>query len=300
MKTKQILLLIAAGLALNTARAQRQTSSFDKGWLFEQSDASGADKPSFDDSKWKVVDVPHDWSILGNYDHNNTTGRGGGYLPSGIGWYRKHFTLSDADAQKRVYIEFDGVMANSDVWVNGYHLGKRPYGYISFNYELTGHVNFGKPNVISVRADNSVQPASRYYTGAGIYRHVRLIIADPVHVDTWGVFITTPQVSEAKATVHVKTTVLNADKVAKKIVLQTSLVGQDASPGYSAESTQQIPAGKTYTFEIRRHGTNTVLTTLSGVTLNSGLVYTIWLRGLANSAIPEDQLMASIVTNAYY
>ncbi|WP_448700212.1 glycoside hydrolase family 2 TIM barrel-domain containing protein [Mucilaginibacter sp. AW1-3] len=251
MKNKQILLLITAALALNTAQAQRQTQLFDKAWSFEQSDASGADKTTFDDSKWKVVDVPHDWSILGNANQNNTTGRGGGYMPSGIGWYRKHFTLNDADAQKRVYIEFDGVMANSDVWVNGYHLGKRPYGYISFNYEMTGHLNFGKdkPNVISVRADNSLQPASRYYTGAGIYRHVHLLITDPVHVDTWGVFVTTPQVTSAKAMVHVKTTVLNSAHETKKVVLQTALVGQDGSSGPSGESTQSIAPGKTFTFE---------------------------------------------------
>ncbi len=122
MKNKQILLLIAAALVLNTAQAQRQTQLFDKGWAFEQSDAGGADKTSFDDSKWKIVNVPHDWSVLGNANQNNPTGRGGGYMPSGIGWYRKHFTLNEVDANKRVYIEFDGVMANSDVWINGYHL----------------------------------------------------------------------------------------------------------------------------------------------------------------------------------
>ncbi len=246
---KNIGLVALAAIALN-ATAQRKTQPFDKAWAFEQSDASGADKVEFDDSKWKVVDVPHDWSILGNYDHNNATGRGGGYLPSGIGWYRKHFTLDDADAQKRVFIEFDGIMANSDVWINGYHLAHHPYGYVCLNYELTGHVNFGaKGNVISVRADNTIQPASRFYTGAGIYRHVRLITTDAVHVDTWGVFVSTPQVSAEKATVHVKTSVINQGKQSQKVVLQTSLVGSDGSSGYSAESTQMIAAGKSMTFE---------------------------------------------------
>jgi beta-galactosidase len=245
------LCLIGLCAIIFTANAQRQTQQFDKAWSFEQSDASGADKTEFDDAKWKVVDVPHDWSILGNYDHNNVSGRGGGYLPSGIGWYRKHFTLNDADAQKRIFIEFDGIMANSDVWINGYHLAHRPYGYVCLNYELTGHVNFGKDksNVISVRADNSIQPASRFYTGAGIYRHVRLILTDPVHVDTWGVFVTTPQVSADKATVHVKTTVVNQGKQSQKVVLQTSLVGMDGSSGYSAESTQTIAAGKSMIFD---------------------------------------------------
>ncbi|WP_295650510.1 glycoside hydrolase family 2 TIM barrel-domain containing protein [uncultured Mucilaginibacter sp.] len=247
---------ISAGLLVLTActaNAQtRQTILFDKTWSFEQSDATGADKVNFDDSKWKVLDVPHDWSILGPFNQNNTTGRGGGYLPAGIGWYRKHFTLNDADAPKRVFIYFDGVMANSDVWINGYHLGKRPYGYISFEYEMTGHLNFGrgKTNVLSVRADNSIQPASRYYTGAGIYRHVHLIITDPVHIDNWGVFVTTPQVSADKATVHVKTTVFNATHDAKTVTVQTVLVSPDGKTGPVADSKPvSVESGKTTTVE---------------------------------------------------
>ena len=239
-----------AVLAVTTMAAHAQTQGdsprqnilFDKSWAFEQSDVKGADKAAFDDSKWKVLDVPHDWSILGQPNQNNPSGRGGGYFPSGIGWYRKHFILNDADAQKRVFIDFDGVMANSDVWVNGYHLGKRPYGYISFEYELTNHLNFGKgkTNVIAVRADNSAQPASRYYTGAGIYRHVHLVITDPVHIDNWGVFITTPQVSVAKATVHIKTKVFNAAHEARKFTVQTGVLDANGKEAGAAESKPQL------------------------------------------------------------
>jgi beta-galactosidase len=241
--------------ALSTFAANGQTRQnilFDKTWSFEQSDASGADKVNFDDSKWKVLDVPHDWSILGTPNQSNTTGRGGGYVVSGIGWYRKHFTLNQADAQKRVFIDFDGVMANSDVWINGYHLGKRPYGYIGFEYEMTGHLNFGpgKTNILSVRADNSVQPASRYYTGSGIYRHVHLKITDPVHIDNWGVFVTTPQVTSAKATVHIKTTVFNAAHESKKFTVSTSLVSPDGKAGAGSVSKQQVvESGKTAVVE---------------------------------------------------
>ena len=244
-----------AALALSSLAVNAQTRQeilFDKTWAFEQSDASGADKVNFDDSKWKVLDVPHDWSILGTVSQSNTTGRGGGFMPSGIGWYRKHFTLNDADAQKRVFIDFNGVMANSDVWINGYHLGKRPYGYISFEYELTGHLNFGKgkSNVLSVRADNSVQPASRYYTGAGIYRHVHLKITDPVHIDNWGVFVTTPQVTSAKATVHVKTTVFNSAHDAKKFTVTTTLTSPNGKPVAGNDSKQvSVESGKTATVE---------------------------------------------------
>ncbi|RZK53427.1 MAG: glycoside hydrolase family 2, partial [Pedobacter sp.] len=110
----------------------RVINNFDKNWAFIQQDVSEASKPAFNDSKWRKLDVPHDWSIEGAYDKANLTGRGGGYLPSGIGWYRKSFSLDEAMAKKKITIEFDGVMANSDVYINGFHLGKRPYGYISF------------------------------------------------------------------------------------------------------------------------------------------------------------------------
>src|SRR6185436_11220915 len=162
----------------------RVTTSFDSDWRFLKSDAPGAEKPGFDDASWRKLDVPHDWSIEGPFDKSNPTSGAGGFLPAGIGWYRKHFILPADYSRRRVFIDFDGVMANSDVWINGFHLGKRPYGYVSFRYELTGHLNFGsnKANVLAVRANNSGQPASRWYTGAGIYRHVRLVVTNPVHI----------------------------------------------------------------------------------------------------------------------
>ena len=169
----------------------RVIKSFDSDWRFHQGELDGADKIEFDDSAWRRLDVPHDWSIEGPFDKDNPTRGSGGFLPAGIGWYRKHFTLPTNDANRHVFIEFDGVMANSDVWINGFHLGRRPYGYVSFSYELTGHLNFeNKPNILTVRADNSGQPASRWYSGAGIYRHVRLVITGPVHVPHWGTFVT--------------------------------------------------------------------------------------------------------------
>jgi beta-galactosidase len=200
-----ILCFLTAGLLANiSAQTQaRKIVSFDTDWRFFKADNEGAEKSTFDDSKWRKLDVPHDWSIEGPYDRNNPTSRGGGYLPAGIGWYRKTFSLDNSYNNKKVSIQFDGVMANSDVWINGFHLGKRPYGYISFVYDLTGHLNIGKgkTNVLAVRADNSVQPASRYYTGAGIYRHVKMIATNPVHFDQWSVFITTPQATSQKAIV---------------------------------------------------------------------------------------------------
>jgi beta-galactosidase len=220
------LLLITAVITKAQNTEGRKITSFDKTWLFYKGDSPGADKTIFADAQWQKVDVPHDWSILGNYDKENPTGRGGGYLPSGIGWYRKYFEVDAADAQKLVSIQFDGVMANSDVWINGYHLGKRPYGYISFIYDLTGHLNFGKgkTNVLSVRADNSAQPASRYYTGSGIYRHVRLVITNQVHIDNWGVFVTTPKISAEQANVSVQTRIVNTSKEKQVIVIRNKII----------------------------------------------------------------------------
>jgi len=189
----------------------RTTVSFDSDWRFLKADAPDAEKPEFADAQWRALNVPHDWSIEGPFDQKNPAGGAGGWLPAGIGWYRKHFTLPADYAKRRVFVEFDGVMANSEVWINGFRLGKRPYGYVSFRYELTGHVTFGAktPNVLAVRADNSGQPASRWYAGAGIYRHVRLLVTDPVHLDQWATFVTTPQVAAGQATVRVQTSVVN-------------------------------------------------------------------------------------------
>lgn len=224
----------------------RTTISFDPGWLFFKGDAPGAEQVSFADGAWRKVDVPFDWSIEGPYDKNAATGDYGGYLPSGIGWFRKHFTLPSKMAGKRVFVEFDGVMANSSVYLNGKLLGTRPNGYVSFRYELTGAANFGPTeNVLSVKADNSLQMASRWYAGAGIYRHVRLIVVDPVHFDKWATFVTTPTTTSA----HVSTTVVNQGAVATSVAIQARLV--DPANVRSALVTtpaKTVPAGGSVDF----------------------------------------------------
>src|SRR5215831_2521721 len=158
--------------------AGRFVLSFDKDWHFLKGDVRGAEAPAFNDASWRKLDLPHDWMIEGPYDSANRTGRGGGYLPAGIGWYRKKLVIKDEYKDRIVSVEFDGIMANSEVWVNGHSVGKRPYGYSSFSFEITPWLRFGKNenNVIAVKVIDSLQPASRYYTGAGIYRHVRLVI----------------------------------------------------------------------------------------------------------------------------
>ncbi|MEJ5995697.1 glycoside hydrolase family 2 TIM barrel-domain containing protein [Pedobacter sp. Du54] len=229
----------------------RIVDNFDKNWTFIQEDVKDASKLAFNDSKWRKLDVPHDWSIEGAYDKANLTARGGGYLPSGIGWYRKNFTVNEELAKKKITIEFDGVMANSEVYINGFHLGKRPYGYINFSYELTKHLNFGKgkTNVIAVRADNSIQPASRYYTGAGIYRHVRLIATDLVHIADYGVFIATEDAASAKATVKVQTNVVNESLRPAQIIIETAVLDPSGKVVKTVQSKQSVAEGESFNFK---------------------------------------------------
>jgi beta-galactosidase len=237
------------------ARSRQQarvTTSFDNDWRFLKADATDAEQPDFDDAAWRKVDVPHDWSIEGPFDEKNPTGGAGGFLPAGTGWYRKHFTLPEMDAGRRVFIEFDGVMANSDVWLNGFHLGHRPYGYVSFRYELTGHLNFGsaRQNVLAVRADNSAQPASRWYSGAGIYRHVRLVVTSTVHIEHWGTFITTPRVSANQAVVHVQSTVINQSDSSRNVTLQVTFLDPAGRAIQTVETRpQSIAANQSADFQ---------------------------------------------------
>ena len=185
-------------------------SSFDKQWKFFKGDNEGAQSPDFEDGSWRTLDLPHDWSIEGPFSQDAPAGGTGAYLPTGIGWYRKQFTLPAATRGKRVVLQFDGVYQRSEVWINGTSLGMRPYGFTTFSYDLTSHLKpAGKLNQIAVRVDNSLQPNCRWYTGSGIYRHTWLIITDPIHIAQWGTFITTPSISPESASVEVTTRVVN-------------------------------------------------------------------------------------------
>ncbi len=200
--------------------AVRQHLLMDYNWKFILSDVKDAEKQNFNDSQWQTVNLPHDWSIEGEFKDDAPTGGSGGYLPAGIGWYRKHFILSEILEKQNFRIEFDGVYMNSDVWTNGHHLGKHPYGYTSFYYDLTPYIKKGE-NIIAVRVDNSIQPNSRWYSGSGIYRHVWLNITGPVHIAQWGTYITTPEVDSTSAIVSVRTSIENNLPSAKNIMLRS-------------------------------------------------------------------------------
>jgi beta-galactosidase len=200
----------------------RVIQPFDFEWRFIQSDPTNAQSPTFDDTQWQTVTLPHDWSIAGPVKEDAPSRAAGGFFPTGVSWYRHTLTLQKLDPAKRTYIAFDGIMANSHVYCNGELLGHRPDGYVSFNYDLTPHLHAGK-NIIAVRVDDSQQPASRWYPGAGINRHVRLITTSAVHIAPWGTFVTTPKVSAQSATVHVRTTVTNESSVSTSIALSISV-----------------------------------------------------------------------------
>jgi beta-galactosidase len=213
----------------------RAIVDFNPGWKFLQADAPRAEEAAFDDSAWRDVTVPHDWSIVGPVDPKNPSGPGGGFFPTGIVWYRKSFSLPAQDAQRRAYVAFDGVMANSDVWINGFHLGHRPNGSVSFYYELTGHLRFGHSarNVIAVRCDTSKQPASRWYEGGGIYRPVRLVLLQNLHLEPWSTVVTTPTVSARQATVRTQSTVVNESSLPQNVALRITLTAPDGRPSGS-------------------------------------------------------------------
>ncbi len=189
-------------------RAARTILPFDSDWLFSRGDFATAALPSFDDSGWRHLDLPHDWSAEGPFGAE--CGSGNGYAPGGIGWYRRHFSLP-ADLQGKVgAIEFDGVYDHAEVWINGHFAGARPYGYSSFECPLTPYVRFGgAENVVAVRVDHSRFADSRWYTGSGIYRHVRMRFADALHIGPWGTAVTTAAASAKAATVKVETLIEN-------------------------------------------------------------------------------------------
>ena len=201
-----------AATVRSSSGASRQVTELASDWHFAKGDAAGAEAVGFDDASWQHVSVPQDWAIAQPFDKNSKTGGAGAFLPGGVSWYRRHLKIASADSDKRIFVEFDGVMAHSKVWLNGHLLGERPNGYVSFGYELTPFVNFGGDNVLAVRTDTSLQPASRWYEGAGIYRKVRLVVEDPVHVERWGTYVTSevpPTVSAKQAKVRVQVTVQN-------------------------------------------------------------------------------------------
>ncbi len=190
---------------------KRIVNDFTLDWNFAlDKDGTKLEYSDMKDSEWRNVDLPHDWSIEGPFRPDNSMTSRGGYLPGGIGWYYKSFTVPVKYKKKLVTIEFDGIYMNSDVWINGHHLGHHPFGYTGLSYDLSKYLYFGNvQNQIVVRVNNLLQPSARWYTGSGIAWDVRLLITDTVRVKQWGVYITTPDIIADRANVTIRTEIEN-------------------------------------------------------------------------------------------
>jgi len=197
---------------------------FNKNWKFSKGDFKDAAADAFNDSRWRDINLPHDWSVEGPLSPSLASANG--YFPGGIAWYRKSFELDQNDLLKRIYIYFEGVYRDGEVFINGKSLGKRPEGYISFMYDLTPYIKAGK-NIIAVRVDHSKYNDSRWYAGSGIYRDVYIVKSNSVHIDKWGVYITTREVSEKKSVIKAEIAVVNKSTNDENIIVINELKDKD-------------------------------------------------------------------------
>lgn len=232
MKSKYYLLFLLLALALGSCSEEDsmlREQPFDEDWLFHRGDVADGEKGSFDDSQWRKLTLPHDWSIEdipgtdSPFAADAVTEVSGGFTVGGIGWYRKHFCIDEAEKGKCIAVAFDGIYMNSDIWVNDCHVANHVYGYTAFELDITDYVRFGEDNLIAVRVKNEGMN-SRWYTGSGIYRHTFLKMTDPLHFETWGTFVTTPVVTTDKAEVQVQSILANTDKIAGKVLLETQII----------------------------------------------------------------------------
>ena len=261
--------------------AARVTIPFDADWRFSLTDSGNAAMPAFDDSTWRAVRLPHDWSAAGPFSAD--FGSGNGYAPGGVGWYRRHFTLESSLKGKIATIEFDGVYDHAEVWVNGHFVCERPYGYSSFECALSPHLYFGTAgNVVAVRVDHSRFADSRWYTGSGIYRHVRLHLTDPLHIAHWGTVVTTPVVSARTATVKIATSLTNDSTATRSFVLESEIalgddiVARSSTPASLAANERHEVVQSIELSDPRRW------------TLDSPVLYTLRQRVRANSTVVDD------------
>jgi beta-galactosidase len=230
----------------------KRTGSFDMDWRFIKDNPAGAEDPGFDDSGWRTVDLPHDWSIedlpdqiadsiVGPFSRASIGKMGTGFTVGGTAWYRKTFIIDRSDREKMAYLQFDGIYMNSDVWVNGKHAGNHPHGYTSFWYDITPYLNpAGQANVVAVQVKNEGRNA-RWYSGSGIYRHTWLTLVDPVHIGMWGVYVTTPVVSETSADIAITTTLNNKDDGDATVTLLAQILDPSGNIVGSTESNVDLP-----------------------------------------------------------
>jgi beta-galactosidase len=234
--------------------------NFNNDWKFIRADVTGAEQPGYDDATWRMLDLPHDYSIedlpakegvkqIGPFSEKSAGGASTGHVMGGTAWYRKHFKLEKADEEKLIQVLLDGVYMNADVWINGHHLGNHPYGYTAFAFDLTPHLNpAGQENVLAVQVKNEGKN-SRWYSGSGIYRDVNLIKTGKVNIPIWGVKVTTPEVSNEKATVKLEINIANPEKKSGKLVVSTTLKSPVNQAEIKAVTTIDQFSGESVTAE---------------------------------------------------
>ncbi len=247
---KKCLLLCVGILAVvhsGFSGGSRVKECLDFGWKFHLGDLSGAESVNLDDRDWRSLNVPHDWSIEGEYDKNHPSGQWGGYLPGGVGWYRKTLAVPESWQGKHVQLDFDGVFRKSTVYVDGKEVGYRPYGWISFSYDISDVILGKKEVVIAVRVDNADQPAARWYTGSGIYAHTWLTVTNRLHVGEWGPFVKS-SINGKSAALAIETPVMNAQGKDASFVIKQELMDSQGKMVAVVDSAQKLAAGESETY----------------------------------------------------
>jgi beta-galactosidase len=253
-----LLMMIVASIS---GHAQTRTkNNFNAAWKFMLDSSNAYTDDKINDAGWRTLNLPHDWSIEGEFSEKHPATEGGGALPGGIGWYRKSFTIPTTDSKKKISIHFDGVYKNSEVWINGSYLGKRPNGYINFQYDLTPYLKYGnQQNIIAVKVDNSKQPNSRWYSGSGIYRNVWLVKTNSIHLINNGCFISTPVVTNKTATVNIEAKFLNESGKEEAVQVITTLYSKDGAVRGKQTSNQLFRISDSTTLSQQIKITNPVL-----------------------------------------
>lgn len=231
-----IIVCVSKSTGQNLDSKRKQLFNFD--WRFSLGDSSDYRLVDFDDSNWRKLNLPHDWSIEGKSEKDNVSGGDGGFYPMGAGWYRKTFSVPSEWKDQKIAIYFEGAYMNAEVFVNGKSVGLQPYGYTSFEYDVTPYLKFGQKNVIAVKVDNAQQKNCRWYSGSGIYRNVWLTVKNPVHIKNWGVAITTLEVKNNKAAIQVKTIVKNESSALQNLLLSTVIADKKGKD--TGNSTSKI------------------------------------------------------------